>query len=285
MAIRTFQLAIDNHPVYGYVPVPNISGTGVLRLKTGVRRVQAAMVAFAEQYSLPHEFLPSSGASLNVLTQSDPTTYAIETAEISPAGATISVLDHASVIYETAPALIPHQGFQLTASSGEFDGLTMLTKEYTAATTLYLITHATAEVRGPLSYFGEGTDVSATYSLDTGTRFLLMTGVTRDDDLAEMIFVDGTQLTGDVYDYHYNYGTGNYQLIYTDDFELHVQFAAPVDTSTSHLRFAVFERTPRPMIRVRENEPFVIDEDGDYGVWIEYFNIPKGDMYFNCWLQ
>lgn len=285
MAIRTFQLAIDNHPVYGYVPVPNISGSGVLRLKTGVRRVQAAMVAFAEQYPSHHEYIPSSGASLYLLSQDISTTYQIAEATIPSALTEISVFDNATVVHATTPSIVPPPGYQFSVGNVGPNGISLLTKELTAISTLYMITHPISEVRGPLSYFGAGTDVSATYSLAAGTRFRLMTGVTRDDDLAEMIFVDGTQITGDVYDYHYNYGTGSYQLIYTDDFELHVQFATPIDTSTSYLRFAVFERTPRPMIRVRENDPFVLDEDGDYGVWIEYFNIPKGDMYFNCWLQ
>lgn len=281
MAIRTFELAIDNHPVYGYATVEEISGSGVFRIRTGVRRIQAATLAIAEQYPLPHEFIPSADSTLYTLSENSATEFAIQTHAITPAPATVPSTSRGTVLDATVPVVLPSNGGWVTTDSppGEADLVTLAVGDM-SGDTLYLITHNDYLVDAKLVYVGGGTDVSATYGLPTGSRFKLMEGVTKADDLAEMVFVDGVQLVGDIYNYEYEYGEGAYKLIFTELLELHAQLTTAVDTVTQALTFFVFSRMPRPMLRVRANDPFSI-YDGEWGVWVEYFNIPKGDMVFN----
>lgn len=284
MAIRTFELAIDNHPVYGYYRVTDIGGSGVMRVNTGVRRIQAATVAIAEQYSLPPEYIPMSGATVHRLLQKVDNFYDIFSRSQAPVPATIPAHINATVIHPTEMKVVSPQAWYLytsTSPGDPADEVVFISQEYSVSMpAMFAITHPQAEVRGDLVYFGQGSDVSFIYGLPPGSRFNLMSGVTEDDDLAEMVFVDGLQTEGDIYYYDESYGEGAYRLIFTEGLDLEVLFSTPVDTTMVTLDFAVFRRMPRPMLRVRADDPFSLYE-GNNGVWLEYFNIPKGDMTFN----
>ena len=282
MAIRRFQKAIDNSPAFGFAIVDEIQGSGVFQLPIEWScPPQDGYVGFAQAFNLPPEFVPTSGATLRTLSRTTPTTiYNIKEAVAAATATTISAVKYISVIHPTLMRIVHHGAWQLTTSgSGAADQVTMLMKEFVANATLYAVVHDDGEVQGNLTYFGTGSDVSVAHSLVAGTRWSLPTSLTVGDDIAEMVFVNGVQVSGDLYDYRYSYGGGAYDMFRMDDGTIEIQFVNPVVAPTT-LFFAIFIRVPEPRINIRYEDPF--DENG---VWIEYFNIPKGDIVISYYIS
>lgn len=300
MAIRRFKLASDNHPAFGYATIDEISRGGDFFLETGWTP-QAAIVSIAQQFNLEAEFVPTSDAILLHLSQVTPggKVYDIND-NVGVAGGSATTIDAftpTSVLSLTNQEMVfPRTWYLNTSSSGEADQVTLTVGDLVSETDLYAITHPDGEVEGgSILYFGLGTDVSATYGLDPGTRWETATGVTASDDIAEMVFVDGDQVEGDIYYYYQSYGGGAYDMIVTDDGDLHIQFYTPVDTSVQSLMFLIIERMGEPFVIVRmtdengnESDPFepVMDDDGTEhrGLWVRCGNIPKGDMMISYYI-
>ena len=301
MAIRRFTLAADNHPAFGFVKIDEISRGGDFFIETGWTP-QAAIVALAQQFNLAHEFVPYSGSILYRLEQTTPgaKTYNIfDNIGISGgSAATISSFEKTSVISVAGSEIVSSRTWNLfTTSAGEADQVVFQVGDLTAETDLYAIVHDDDEVDGNIIYFGAGTDVSATYDLDPGTRWETATSVTVADNIAEMIFVDGTQIEGDIYSIYYEggYGGGEYDMIVNEDGTVHIQFVNPIDTGSQNLMFVIFERAGEPFVTVKmlnedetEADPFeiLVDEDGTEhrGVRCVCGNIPKGDMMVSYYI-
>jgi hypothetical protein len=281
MAIRRYLKASDNSPAYGHAIVDDIQGTGEFQLPIEwTRAPQDGIVTFAQSFNLPPEFVPYSGGILRTLSQTGMTTvYDIQETVAAATATTIGGCDYASVIHPTLMETIKQGAWNLTTSvAGAADQITLTMEEFVAEDPLYAIVHQDGEVQGNLTYFGTGTDVSSSYGLGPGYRWSVPTSLTSDDDIAEMVFVDGIQIIGDIYDYYQHYGGGAYDMFQMDDGTVEFLLVDPVLGATT-LFFAIFIRVPEPRINIRYEDPF--DEDG---VWIEYFSIPKGDMVISYYI-
>ena len=275
MAIRRYTKASDNSPAWGYAIIEDIQGTGVYKLPMEwTRPPQDGIVAFAQVFNLPPEFVPTSGGLLRTLVRTSPTTiYDIKETTAAAAGTTIGATKYTSIIHPTEMRQVHHGAWRLTTSAtGAADQVTIEVGEFVADTKLYAIVHDDDEVEGNLAYFGTGTDVSSSHGLTTGYRWSIPTSLTAGDDIAEMVFVDGVQIVGDIYDYYQHYGGGAYDMFEMDDGTVEILLVDP-SLSPHTLFFAIFIRVPEPRINIRFEDPF--DDDG---VWVEYFDIPKGDI-------
>lgn len=279
--IRRYLKSSDNAPAWGFAIIDDIQGSGVFKLPIEwTRAPQDGIVTFAQAFNLPPEFIPTSGSTLYTLAQTGTNTiYDIKDTDATAAVATISGIKYTSVLHPTSMRLVNQGAWRLTSSgAGAADQVTMSIAEYAAVDPLYAFVHDVGMIQGNMAYFGGGTDVSATYSLATGTRWSLPTSLTAADDIAEMVFADGEQIVGDIYDYQYSYGGGAYDMFKMEDGTVEIQLVDPVVAPTT-LFFALFIRVPEPRINIRFEDPF--DEDG---VWIEYFDIPKGDIVVSYYI-
>lgn len=288
MAIRRYNLAIDNHPASGYGIIDDIQGDGEFFLEIGWEP-QAATISFARQYITPSEYIPFEGSHLYILSQDAPNsqTYDIydKTSIAGPDIAqTISSRDYVSVFYSDLSTdyyyVTPRSWSLLSALSlSEADKISFSVKDFIGISTMFLIENPNDTVKGSLRYHGLGTDVSLSYSLPALSKFELCSGVSALTDIAEMIFVQGNQIVGDIYSYYYDYGVGNYDLTVENN-TLYIKFNSPLDPDWPYY-FFIFDKIPSPEIMVRyDKDPFE-----ENGLWIEYKNLPKGILKFNYYIR
>jgi hypothetical protein len=292
MAIRRYTLATDNHPASGYATIDNIEGSGEFFLEIGWRP-QAATLSLATQYPLADSFIPSSGAALYLLGQKsgippDDQIYYIAEAVSPYAPVTWDVVafrDLQNTLFY--PDVTPTLSYEMPNNiwyyysdiASDVDSVLVTAKLFTASTLLFMLSHTTAKINGELSYFGTGTDVSATFGLPARTKYELMTGVAEDADLAEIVIVNGQQVVGDTYSYYYHYGQGFYDMR-IEEGVLYIYFTVPLNISDEYF-FFIFHPVPRPELRVRfETDPF-----DDNGLWIVYNNLPEGMLKFNYYIR
>ena len=285
MAIRRYTKASDNAPAWGYAVIDEIQGTGVFKLPVEwTRAPQDGIVCFAQAFNLPPEFVPTGGSRLYILSRTAPggIIYDIGTCTIPSATTGVSVIENATVITPNDQIIIPPQAWYYitTGLPTSPSRIELYTKEFTGEATLYAITHTSQVVKAPMVYFGAGDDVSASHGLATGTRWSIGISMPEDANIAEMVFVDGEQIVGDTYDYYQSYGGGAYDMFRMDDGTIEIQLVDPVNVSTTTLFFALFRRYAEPRINIRFEDP--LDEDG---VWIEYFDIPKGDIVISYYIN
>jgi len=285
MALRRFTLATDNHPAYGYATIDDLSGSGEILIEVGWLP-QAATVALTQQFGLPHEYFPPTGTELQKCTRDGVggVVYSIEDYDGSSwSASTVASSKKVSLFNENALSsyqVSDHGWYINTASTpGPSDKVTLTAGDLTTVDDLWLMTRDDAATTGILYESGTGSDVSATYSLPTRTRYEITTGIASTEDIAEMVFVNGAQLQGDVYSGSYDYGIGSYDRLLLDTGELHISFESALE-ATDHVYFFVFSIFPRPYVRVKASSPFT-----STGFIIEYGNIPKGDMSFNYYVR
>jgi len=285
MAIRRYKLATDNHPAAGYATIDDIQGSGEFFMELGWTP-QAATVSLAKQYMTQPEYVPTSGALLCSLSQDAPASQSYDILEfnLGAAPTTVSALTYTSVYAWNITGVsnfINMNTWTLLSSVSltEADKISFSVKDFTAVNALLLVTDPVDTVKGKPLYAGFGTDVSASFGLPALTKFSVIGGVTELTEVAEMVFVDGIQLSGDIYDYDYHYGTGAYDMTVENNI-LYIQFRTPVDPASLAF-FIIFLRTPQPELRVRyENDPFE-----DTGLWLVYNNLPKGILRFNYYVR
>lgn len=285
MAIRRYKLAIDNHPVAGYATIDDIQGSGEFFMEIGWEP-QAATVSLAKQYMTPEEYIPTSDAKIYYLGQSSPGSqdYDIYNFLTSPTAATVSALTYNSIYTLNLSGdsnYIRNNSWYLNSniSLSAVDQVVFSVKDFTSKTTLLLLNDQYNVIDGHPLYAGYGIDVSVSFGLPALTKFLLYTGIDSLSEIAEMVFVDGIQIEGDIYDYDYSYHTGAYYLTIESN-ALYLQFITPLDP-LSMAFFMVFRRQSEPEIRVRyESDPFE-----ETGLWIVYNNLPKGTLRFNYYVR
>jgi len=285
MAIRRYKLAIDNHPAAGYATIDDIQGSGEFFMELGWHP-QAATVSLAKQYFTPAKFIPISDSKLYVLLQTAPgaLSYNINTCTTVPAATDVSSLTYSSLFnwsISSRSNFINTNSWHLYSniSPTGADQAILYVNDFTAYMTLLLLSHPDDFIDGECIYSGFGSDVSVTYGLPALTKFELLSGVSSLSEIAEMVFIDGDQVTGDIYDYDYSYHTGAYFLSIESDV-LYLQFYTPVSPAELAY-FMVFRRQPEPELRVRyESDPFE-----DNGLWIVYNNLPKGTLIFNYFVR
>lgn len=297
MAIRRYTKASDNSPAWGYAVIEDIQGTGDFKMPLAwTRAPQDGIVSFAQSFNLPNEFIPIQDTVLRRLDRaggSGTLNYDINTDVASPAASTISDLECCTVVHSTSEDLVQPSAWYLYSATPGSDGtqVRFLSQQVTDVASHFAIVHADLPIMGRLSYFGSGTDVSATYGLAARTRYAFATAFQFPadpdnpghpglyDNVAEMVWVNGVQIVGDTYSHYYSYGGGSYDLFPMPDGTVEIQFVTPLE-ATDVLRVALFNRWPQPMINIRYEDPF--DEDG---VWIQYWNIPKGDLLISYYVM
>ena len=301
MAIRRYTKSTDNAPAWGYTVIDNIQGSGIIKMPIGWTRLpQDGIVTFGQTFNLPSEFVPISGTTLRRLDRaggSGTQTYDINTDVATPVAATISETVCTSIISSDNNGLIQPSAWYLSSATPGVAASTVEfhSKESTDAATHYAIVHPDFPIMGNLSHFGSGTDVSATYSLPARTRYSFPTAFKfpadpdkpghpgNYDDVAEMVWLNGTQLVGDTYSMYYHYGGGAYDMFSMPNGTVEIKFVTAL-TATDVLRVAFFLRWPEPMVNISFENPFVEDESG-IGVMIEYWNLPKGDIILSHYLS
>lgn len=297
MAIRRYTKASDNSPAWGYAVLEDIQGTGDFKLPVSwTRAPQDGIVAFAQTFNLPSEFIPTSDTVLRRLDRiggSGTLNYTVNTDVATPAGTTISDLSCCTVVHSSSQDLVQPSSWYTYSSTPGTGGsqIRFLSQEVTDVTPHYAIVHDHLPIVGRLSYFGSGSDVSATYGLAARTRYSFTTAFQFPEDpenpghpgqwdnVAEMVWVNGVQIVGDIYSYYYQYGGGVYDMFQMPDGTVEIQFVTPIG-ATDVLHVALFLRWPQPAINIRYESPF--DEDG---LWIQYWNIPKGDIVISYYVM
>lgn len=281
MAIRRYKLATDNHPAAGYATIDDIQGSGEFFLELGWRP-QAATVSLAKQYITPAEYIPTSGTTLYLLDQVAPLgqVYDIKEFTIGMAATTVSAFTYTSVFRYDVSYMINRNAWTLLATAtDEADQVSLSVKDVKNDSYLVLLSDPDGTVEGHPLYNGSGSDVSASFSLPARTKYLVLGGVTELTEVAEMVFVNGVQLQGDIYDYYYYYGTGAYDMTVENN-NLYITFATAL-SATDMVYFMVFLRTAQPELRVRyETDPFEAN-----GLWLVYNNLPKGILRFNYFVR
>lgn len=281
MAIRRYKLATDNHPAAGYATIDDIQGSGEFFMELGWKP-QAATVSLAKQFMTPAEYIPTSGTTLYVLEQTAPLSqnYDIKEFNTTIPPATVSSFQYTSVYRLSLNDMVNRNAWSLlSAVSDEADQVSLSVLELKNDQYLILLSDPNGTVEGHPIYNGFGIDVSATFGLPALTKFQIMGGVTELTEVAEMVFVNGVQLQGDIYDYDYYYGTGAYDMTVENGI-LYITFATPIDL-LDLAYFIVFLRNPQPELRVRyESDPFE-----DNGLWLVYNNLPKGILRFNYYVR
>jgi len=297
MAIRRYTKASDNSPAWGYAVIEDIQGSGDFKLPLSwTRAPQDGIVTFAQSFNLPNEFIPYADSVLKRLDRaggSGTQNYDVNTDVATPVASTVSDAECCTVLHPSFPDLIqPSAWYAYSGTPGAAASqVRFASQEITDVATHYVIVHQDLPVTGDLAYFGSGTDVSATYGLPARTRYSFPTAFRfpadpenpghpgQHDNVAEMVWVNGVQLVGDTYSTYYPYGTGAYDIFPMPDGTVEIQFdPAPEATDVMHVAF--FIRWPEPMINIRFEEPF--DDDG---VWIQYWNLPKGDLIISYHIQ
>jgi hypothetical protein len=287
MALRRFTLAIDNHPAFGFATIEEISRSGEFQLETGWTP-QAAIVSLAQQFNLPPEFIPTSGAMLYRLDQASPGGKVYDIYDnigiTGGTAATISIFEHVGVVSPVIEEMVTPRAWYLdTSVTGEADQVTLTVDELSGETDLYAISHGDDEVEGELLFFGVGTDVSVAHDLPAGTMWETATSIPADANIAEMVFVDGIQVEGDIY-----YGAyGAYDMTVVEG-TVYISFVTPIDTGVQSLMFGIFDRLGEPIIHVRETNPFEIqideEENEHRGVMVTFENFPKGDTILSYYI-
>lgn len=288
MAIRRYKLAIDNHPAAGYATIDDIQGSGEFFMELGWEP-QAATVSLAKQYMTPPEYVPTKEAVLHILLQDGATpsgqAYNIIEASAAATPMTVSALQYTSIYtfdFISSSFFINPNSWTLFSniSIDMADQVVFSTRDFIVSTPVMLMLvdrYHTIQAK-PL-YAGFGIDASASFGLPPLTKFEIMGGITELTEVAEMVFIDGIQLEGDIYDYDYYYGTGAYDMTVENNI-LYIQFNTPVDPFQLAF-FIIFARAAQPELRVRyENNPFE-----ENGMWLVYNNLPKGILRFNYYVR
>lgn len=281
--MRRYKLATDNHPAAGYATIDDIQGSGEFFMELGWKP-QAATVSLAKQFMTPAEYIPTSGVSLYILEQNANAPlgqiYDIKESTTGYPGTTVSALNYTSLFRMDNNDMISPNAWSLLATATDMaDQVSLSVKEFKSDTSLILLSDNYGVVEGQLVYSGIGSDVSAVFGLPALTKFQILGGITELTEVAEMVFVNGEQVQGDIYDYYYYYGTGAYDMTVEDGI-LYITFASALNV-TDLLYFMVFLRKSQPELRVRyEDEPF-----DDNGLWLVYNNLPKGILRFNYYIR
>lgn len=297
MAIRRYTKASDNSPAWGYAVIEDIQGSGDFKLPLSwTRAPQDGIVCFGQSFNLPNEFIPYSGTVLRRLDRAGAAgtlNYNINTDEASPASETISDLECCTVLHGSLHELLQAPSWYLYSGTpgSEASQVRLESQQVTDVTPHFAIVHSDLPVMGRLSHFGSGTDVSATYGLAARTRYSFATAFQfpadpdnpghpgQYDNVAEMVWVNGDQVIGDIYSHYYDYGGGAYDMHPMPDGTVEIQFVDPLE-ATDVLHVALFNRWPEPMINIRYESPFDAD-----GVWIQYWNLPKGDLIISYYVM
>jgi hypothetical protein len=288
MALRRFRLASDNHPAYGYIVIDEISRSGEFQIETWGWTPQAAIVSLAEQFRLPSEFVPTSGSTLYRL-QMEGNQYSLltyDTSEGTPIS--LSLLKYVSVIEPVSMCFVPIINMYAVGDASGVTSIELATSGLSDA--MWAIAHDDDFVEGGVLYFDNGTDVSVTYGLDPGTRWETATSIPSDANIAEMVFVDGAQVEGDIYYGEY----GSYQMFIVEG-AVHIQFVTPIDMRVQTLMFVIFDKVGEPIIHLKmrnadgsDADPFEvqIDKDGDehQGVMVTYENFPKDNATISYYI-
>ena len=125
MSIDRYILHSDNAPGWGYATVSDIQGTGIFHLDMNwTIAPQNGIITFAQTFNLPHEFIPTSDASLLYLEQSEPNSrfYDAKLYDTPGGGSvtTISALKRITIVSPTNMEMI-HSSAWYLLSSGSLD--------------------------------------------------------------------------------------------------------------------------------------------------------------------